>query len=115
MSVFVLDIVFVTFLALKTGGTKRSPFTSVLFLLPSLAIFLHEPTYRFLGYSIAVGLVYVIVLKRKLASQKDEFNRRTFDGPTKEADKIDDLATIWTNLSCLFLGTLIGYIAQRSL
>src|SRR5712692_6181597 len=33
LSVFVLDIVFVTLIILRTGGTKKSPLTSVLFLL----------------------------------------------------------------------------------
>ncbi len=50
-AVFFIDIAFVTILILRTGGTKRSPFTSVLLLLPSLAIFLREPAWRFLLYS----------------------------------------------------------------
>ena len=33
LAVFFLDIIFVTILILRTGGTKQSPFTSVLLLL----------------------------------------------------------------------------------
>ena len=45
--VFTLDIVFVFALIFWTGGTMASPFTSVLFLIPALAIFLRETPIKF--------------------------------------------------------------------
>ena len=112
LAVFVIDIVFVTNLVLRTGGTKRSPFTSVLFLLPSLAIFLREPVGRFLFYSAIVGIVYVALLRTAITTASADFDRSDFDGPSKIDDAVDDRATMWTNVSCLALATLIGFITQ---
>ncbi len=112
MAVFILDIIFVTVLILRTGGTKLSPFTSVMFLLPSLAIFLREPVGRFLFYSLAVGVVYVVLLRSTLKSQTTDFDRSGYDAPSRSDEQVDDRATIWTNITCLALATLIGYITQ---
>jgi hypothetical protein len=112
VAVFILDIVFVTLLIFRTGGAKLSPFTSILLLLPTLAIFLQEPAGRFLLYSFLVGLVYVTMLKvgsfaSRYALGSDELSVR------KENDEVThDWATRWTNIACLALATLIGYITQ---
>lgn len=111
-AVFLLDIFFITILILRTGGTKRSPFTSVLFLLPSLAIFLREPTGRFLFYSLMVGGLYVLVLRRSLQKANADFDRSAYDALSKADEQVDDRATVWTNVTCLALVTLIGYITQ---
>lgn len=111
-AVFALDIVFVTVLIFRTGGTKRSPFTSVLFLLPSLAIFLREPVLRFLFYSIVVGCVYVVLLRKTAQASQAGFDRSKYDAPSRSDELIDDRATVWTNITCLGLATLIGYITQ---
>jgi hypothetical protein len=111
-AVFVLDIVFATVLILRTGGAKKSPFTSILFLLPSLAIFLREPVGRFLFYSLAVGFVYVVLLRKSLRTLHADFDRSEYDAPTKADEAVDDKATVWANISCLTLATIIGYITQ---
>ncbi len=112
LAVFVLDILFVTFLILNTGGSKRSPFTSVLLLLPTLAIFLREPVGRFLVYSAAVGLLYVLLLKKSFRLQPKDIDSSEFYEPAMSDELTDDRATIWANISCLVLATLIGAIAQ---
>jgi hypothetical protein len=115
VAVFILDIIFVTILILRTGGAKASPFTSILFLLPTLAIFLREPAGRFLAYSIGVGLIYVSMLKVSYSATGRLGNhppsaRIPADG---QADEVThDWATRWTNIACLALATLIGYITQ---
>lgn len=111
-AVFVLDIIFTGLLIMRTGGAKKSPFTSILLLLPSLAIFLREPVGRFLFYSIAVGLLYVILLRRTLRKRSADFDRSSYDAPARQDEDIDDQATVWTNISCLALATLIGYVSQ---
>lgn len=111
-AVFVLDIVFVTLLVLRTGGTRNSPFTSVLFLLPTLAIFLREPAWRFLLYAAIVGAVYAVLLRVSVGRSTADFDRSQYDAPSKADQGYDDWATMWTNLSCLALATLIGYITR---
>lgn len=112
LAVFFIDIIFVTILILRTGGTKNSPFTSILFLLPTLAIFLREPTGRFLSYAITVGIVYAALLRKRLYVPIADFDRSEYDGPSKSDQAIEDWATIWTNISCLVLATLVGYITR---
>lgn len=111
-AVFIVDIIFTTLLILRTGGTKRSPFTSVLFLLPSLAIFLREPVWRFLIYSTVVGFVYVVLLRKTFRTDDNEFDRSGYEGPSRVDQVIDDRATMWTNITCLILATLIGSIIK---
>ncbi len=111
-AVFVLDIVFVTLLVLRTGGTRNSPFTSVLSLLPTLAIFLREPVWRFLLYAIIVGFVYAMLLRVSIRKATADFDRSGYDAPSRADQVFDDWATMWTNLSCLALATLIGYITR---
>lgn len=111
-AVFALDIIFAGLLIVRTGGAKKSPFTSILLLLPSLAIFLREPVGRFLFYSIAVGVLYVVLLRTSLRRQSADFDRSSYDAPARQDEDIDDQATIWTNMSCLALATLIGYVSQ---
>jgi hypothetical protein len=112
LAVFVLDIIFTAVLILRTGGAKRSPFTSVLLLLPSLAIFLREPVGRFLFYSAVVGVLYVVLLRREIRKQSADYERSSFEIPAKEDEAVDDGATVWANITCLALATLIGYITQ---
>jgi len=112
LAVFVLDIVFITILILRTGGAKNSPFTSMLFLLPTLAIFLREPAVRFISYAVAVGLIYTFILRKRLYVQAPDFDWDEYDGPSKEDRRVEDHATIFANVMCLLVATLIGYITR---
>jgi len=110
LAVFVLDIIFITILILRTGGTKKSPFTSVLLLLPTLAIFLNEPRWRFLMYSFICGAIYAVVLRRSFSSVIEYSNRSSFYESARKDEQAEDWSVRWTNLSCLALATLIGFI-----
>jgi len=112
LAVFILDIVFVTVLILRTGGTKKSPFTSVLLLLPSLAIFLREPRIRFLIYSAVCAVIYALTLRISLHKPGDAVidTRGSFVEPARDDEQAEDWSVLWTNLACLALGTLTGFI-----
>jgi len=111
-AVFSLDIIFVTVLIYRTGGAKNSPFTSILLLLPTLAIFLREPSWRFLVYSGLVGLVYVSMLRVESIYSRTATRDKSFEIDYRGEEKTHDWATRWTNIACLALATLIGYITQ---
>lgn len=112
LAVFLLNITFAAILIIKTGGSKRSPFSSVLLLLPSLAIFLREPVSRFLFYSLVVAVVYIVLLSVSWKPKSSDYERGSYDAPAKEDEAVDNWANIWANMSCLALATLIGYITQ---
>ena len=112
LAVFVLDIVFLTILVLRTGGTRNSPFTSVLFLLPALAIFLREPAWRFLSYAVVVGMIYAMLLRTRIQQYDERLYRASFEDSEKRDLLYADRAAVWTNLTCLALATLIGYITR---
>ena len=112
LAVFVLDLVFVSTLIYRTGGSKSSPFTSLLFLLPTLAIFLREPAPRFLAYSVAVGAIYVLMLKFGSFASTFIPEGNDYQTTAQTDEQAHDWATAWTNISCLVLATLIGYITR---
>ncbi|EGK72487.1 hypothetical protein METUNv1_01252 [Methyloversatilis universalis FAM5] len=112
VAVFVLDIIFVTVLIFRTGGAKMSPFTSILFLLPTLAIFLREPAWRFLLYSFFVGIIYVSMLKVGSFTSSFVPSSDLFSTRKRDDEVTHDWATRWANMACLALATLIGYITQ---
>jgi hypothetical protein len=87
-----------------TGGAKGSPFTSVLFLIPALAIFLREPPKHFLGYAAFIGILYVWSLARE---------RLDDDDPMEEATRgAVNLSHGVVNVTCLAVAMLTGYITR---
>ncbi|HDR9510436.1 TPA: hypothetical protein QDC03_005602 [Burkholderia cepacia] len=93
---FCIDLIAVTLLLLYTGGAKESPFTSVLFLIPALAIFLREPPWHFFGYAGYAAVVYSFSLKVGITGR----------------GSVGDSASGWVNLACLGLTMLTGYITR---
>jgi hypothetical protein len=59
---FVGDIVGVSLLVAGTGGSQGSPFQAVFFLIPTLAIFLHEPPIRVIVYTVISGLSFTLLM-----------------------------------------------------
>ncbi len=112
MAVFILDLTFITVLIYRTGGAKASPFTSLLFLLPTLAIFLREPANRFLTYAFLVGSIYAIMLRVGSLVSTHPSQNQAFAVPARDEEQVHDWATRWTNITCLALATLIGYITR---
>lgn len=59
---FVVDILGVSALMGQTGGSRESPFTSVLSAIPTLAIFLREPFDNVFLYSTLVVACFTLLL-----------------------------------------------------
>jgi hypothetical protein len=100
--IFSLDIIVVYWLITGTGGSNRSPFTSVLFLIPSLAIFLREPPFNFIAYSIAAFLIFTFTFSSSKDNMGYGFN---------EIESPDHVHKIVTG-ACMFLGVVTGYITR---
>jgi hypothetical protein len=59
---FVTDIAGVSLLVAGTGGSQGSPFQAVFFLVPTLALFLHEPPTRVVIYTVISGLCFSLLM-----------------------------------------------------
>jgi hypothetical protein len=97
--VFALDLIGATYLIWITGGSRNSPFASLLFFLPTLAIFLREPPQRFLSYAFAAAILFILAqMDRHWPSVEDNpYNRR---------------AHTVVSLGCLALSTMAGYATR---
>ena len=102
MLVFILDIGTAICLIQWTGGSRVSPFTSILFLIPALAIFLREPPVKFLTYAAIVGTYYYFTCK-------DQERFRMPMGWSEDGSLQSHRAV---NLGCLALAMLTGYITR---
>jgi len=96
MICFWVDLLAITLLMMLTGGAKESPFTSVLFLVPALAIFLRQPPSHFFMYAVYASAIYCWSLMRGVTGRKSR----------------DHTAHGWVNLLCLGLTMLTGYITR---
>lgn len=100
--VFGMDLVVMAILISNTGGSNNSPFTSMLFLIPSLAIFLREPPVIFISYSIVAFLIFFFTFserKRRLMSNNEDNPMSVFSHK-------------FVTGACLALGVAIGYITR---
>jgi hypothetical protein len=97
--VFVLDLLFCTYLIASTGGGYVSPFTPVCFVLPALALFLHESPKMVVLYTLGIAISFSITLA---IAERSERSRRSYLG-----------AYWFVSLSCLLLSVLIGYVTRQ--
>jgi len=67
---FVADTAFLAYLLVDTGGSRESPFTSLLLMLPVLAILLKQPVYP--QVSSYVGLVVVALSVGMMTTREEE-------------------------------------------
>ncbi len=98
--VFVLDIVGAGLLMGITGGSKDSPFSSVLFALPALAIFLRETPARFFIYTALAVILFLL------------FPRPNTAGNAVLENPKHILAFQLVTLGCLALSSLVGYATR---
>lgn len=94
-SVFLLDLGLVTYLMAKTGGSHTSPFQSVLFTIPALAIFLRLPPSSFILYAVLAAVVYTVLF-----------------APNFEPDHYKPSAGAFMTIACLALSMFTGYITR---
>ena len=101
LMVFLVDIGFVAWLIFKTGGGIDCPFQPVLFLLPTLALFLRESSSWVVLYSVLVGLAFVILVVDPRCHDREETERNR-------------LPLLIVTLMCLALGSFIGIFTRNA-
>jgi hypothetical protein len=100
---FMADFVIVGVLITRTGGSRQSPYTSVLFLLPTLAVFLREPPSAFIFYGILGGVWYLV--------WSGSNGLVSYGSASDESDR-SLLSHRFVTITCLALALLIGYITR---
>ena len=98
--VFVSNILVVARLIYLTGGSLASPFQPTLFLVPTLALFLHESSLRVSAYSVLVTIVFWTMM-------------HISDPPQVENRPRLKAAYGFISSSCLGLAVLIGLLTRR--
>lgn len=93
---FYIDMLVVSYYLYLTGGTERSPFTSVLFTLPAIAIFLRLEPNVFIPLTLFSAILYVALLYK---------HERTHIVKGK-------FTSILVNISCLTISLVTGYITR---
>jgi hypothetical protein len=96
---FLTDILWVSILVGGTGGSQKSPFSPIFFILPALAIFLRESFTRIIIYSIMISFFFLIGIVTSLI--KDEEPPRRFTG-----------AYAFVSIACFILTTYVAYITR---
>lgn len=100
---FVVDVVALTILVAGTGGSIRSPFQPLYFLMPTLALFLRESTGRVILYAAGSGLSFLLLL---------------LDGRRGDDPEVDDtrhrLAYGLVSLLCLGAACFIGVFTRST-
>ncbi|MBX3609169.1 MAG: hypothetical protein KF871_04670 [Hydrogenophaga sp.] len=112
---FVADLLITFRLIQVTGGSKTSPFTAILFLLPTVAIFLREPASRFLFYAALAGGLYLIgLLIDRSHDRPVDILRGEIGGapPDYSILRTDTPAHAIVNLGCLLIATATGYVTR---
>jgi hypothetical protein len=98
---FIIDILCVAYLVKLSGGSLSSPFCSVLFLLPGLALFLREPPRFLLIYTILVLLVFTLNMFPAKYYPEGYVNNAAMK-----------IAYWLIAVLCMLLTTYIGYITR---
>lgn len=112
---FISDLLITFRLIQVTGGSKSSPFTAILFLLPTVAIFLREPASRFIPYALLAATLYIVGLLIDRSNDKTvDVLRGALGGgpPDFSIVRTDTPAHAIVNLGCLLIGTATGYVTR---
>ncbi|MEK7397732.1 MAG: hypothetical protein AAB116_12445 [Candidatus Poribacteria bacterium] len=96
---FIADTLLVTYMVYNTGGSEKSPFNAVLFMLPALAIFLRESGLRIVVYLVLVGISF-------------SFNLYIYAFDSEWVDERRKPANLFVSLLTFVLITFIGYVTR---
>ncbi len=99
-TMFTMDIICITIMVVRTGGSQISPFSPFFFTLPALAIFLREPRSRIFVYVILISLAFTVFL------------RSHAEGSEKVGGRIRYIAYWCVSIACFALATFIGLITR---
>ncbi len=95
---FILDILLVTFMVARTGGSSASPFCPMYSILPVLAIFLKEPLGHIALYLALVVVLFLMFLRYYTVDQPQTSRRLA--------------AYAFVSIASLLLATYIGYVTR---
>ncbi len=98
---FVLDVVALSVLVWKSGGSLNSPFQAIYFLLPALAIFLREPVSRLVLYFLFVTTSFTFLMFL--------VSKRSWYDPSV---RIDRVAYWFVAVACFGLAMYVGYVTR---
>ncbi len=110
---FVADTAFLTYLLVDTGGSRESPFTSLLLMLPVLAILLKQPVYP--QVSSYVGFVVVALsVGMMTAREEEELSPEDSGYGAREADVLRRQSWIYWGVSvaALMLVMVVAWFPQ---
>lgn len=93
---FMSNLIVVSILIWNTGGSEKSPFVSILFTIPSLAIFLRLDASTFIGCAVFSGFSYILLLY---------FNNRGNAPSGKQP-------FVFVNIFCLILSIATGFFSR---
>jgi hypothetical protein len=96
--VFLMDIGCCAILVRLSGGSARSPFTPLYFVLPALGFFLREAPYRVVLYTVVIAVLFVIGL---IAPEDSNEQKIDYTG-----------AFAFVSVACLTLSVLMGYLTR---
>lgn len=103
--VFIVNYLVVVLLIIYTGGAQRSPFTPVLFLLPTLAIFLRQPPKFIVFYGLVSAVYYLFATIDRPFQHEYRVRGSIGDRDSKNAQR-------FVAIACLALTLSIGYITR---
>ncbi len=114
---FVADTAFLTYLLVDTGGSRESPFTSLLLMLPVLAILLKQPVYpqvsSYVGF-VVVALSVGMMTARETAREEEELSPEDSGYGAREADVLRRQSWIYWGVSvaALMLVMVVAWFPQ---
>lgn len=97
---FIGDISAISYLTWLTGDSQSSPFTTIYFILPALAIFLREPFGRVTFYTVWVIVLFSGTMFALKYKESEDQHRSTAK------------AYWFISIACLVLTTFIAYITR---
>lgn len=96
---FIVNNFLIAYMALVTGGSRISPFSSLFFVLPTLGLFLRVPFWLISIYAVLVVLTYLILLPTRFYA----------DG--RDYQKALQIATVIIRITCLALVMFVAYFS----
>jgi hypothetical protein len=94
--VFASDLIMTAIIIFFTGGSQESPFSTIIFLIPTLGIFLRESPQRFFGYALGAAALFLI-------TRNDSFAEVIKQNPKRRS------VFFLTCFGSLLLSMIVGY------
>lgn len=106
---FFADIIAIAILIYQTGGSRTSAFGPVFFIVPALALFLHQSFAQVLVYS---GLLFGLFWIQLHSARSPAMDTVEDDESRLRLQRADTLAYWWITFASLMLRTLVAFVAD---